>query len=464
MLLGLADDTAVKEFIRENPLARLGSLNTAGLRRVQTDATGIILENLKQSFMLIQSATVKTTDSLAILSAPEPIPCVHRGSQRRTCCGAPDMWICRELKTDCVADEAAAEKLQDMVATTEAAAVKVCSACNQRKAPAPRVGFLSTAYMAIGGTETFHRSLLPRLKSTVDIAGFVATGFHDGDGSKLQVPYATGIEAAKRLAAHCETLVVWGIHNLEQIMPANRPHVIAVHHADWSSQWNNNLVLSQLDLIDEVICVNPDTARQLADCGKPAHYIPNAIDPARITPSGNQSQLRQRFGIPDDSKIVLFGHRLSAEKRPVLAVEIARQLPSDWTMVIAGDGVERSAVEAAAAGCDRVRIVGAVESLADWLSVSDCFLSLSTFEGFGLAIGEAMAAGIPTVATPTGIAPGLATTLPTNSTAAEWAQAIAAAKVIAPAEFILEQFSVDRMVNAWARVINESIVAAGSGG
>lgn len=321
----------------------------------------------------------------------------------------------------------------------------------RRAGDALRVGFISAAYMANGGTETFHRSLLPRLRSTVDVAGFVATAFHGGDGSKLQVPYETGTEAAKQLAAHCSVVVAWGIQDLAKILPADRPRVIAVHHSDWASDWSNRLIFDQLDLIDGVICVNADTASKLKSCGKPAHYVPNAIDPDRIKPSGQQLELRELHGIPADSKIILFGHRLSAEKRPQLAVEIAQELPSDWVMVIAGDGPERSSVEAAA--CDRVRIVGAVDSLADWLAISDCFLSLSTFEGFGLAIGEAMAAGVPTVSTPVGIAPGLATTLPTDSTAAEWAQAIVNAKVIAPAELVLETFSVKRMVDAWAEIL-----------
>jgi glycosyltransferase involved in cell wall biosynthesis len=240
---------------------------------------------------------------------------------------------------------------------------------------------------------------------------------------------------------------------LREILPKQSPHVIAVHHSDQSSDWTNSQIINQLDLIDEIVCVNEDTAKHIAAFGKPTHYIPNAIDPERIKPSGQQSALRALHGIPAGSKIVLFGHRLSAEKRPDLAVEIARQLPHDWVMVIVGDGHERPAVEAAAADCDRVRIVGSVESVADWLAISDCFLSLSTLEGFGLSICEAMAAGVPTVSTPAGIAPGLATTLPTDSTAAEWAAAIVTAKAkVQPAE-ILERFSVARMVSAWAGIL-----------
>jgi glycosyltransferase involved in cell wall biosynthesis len=318
----------------------------------------------------------------------------------------------------------------------------------------PRVGFISAAYMEIGGTETFHRSLLPRLKDVANVSGFVSTAFHGGDGAKLQVPYAKGIKAAQRLSDHCDVLVVWGIQQLREFVSSRRPRIIAVHHADWSSDWSKDVILDQSDMIDEVICVNADTTKKLAEVfPKPVHWIPNAIDPHRITPSSKAAALRTEFNIPAHCKVVLFGHRLSEEKRPLLAIEIAKHLPNDWTMVIAGDGAEQNAVKAVAAGCDHVRIVGAVDTLADWLSISDCFLSLSTFEGFGLAIGEAMAAGVPTVATPAGIAPGLATTLPTNSTAAEWAQAIVKAKVIVPREFILEQFSVQRMVDAWADVL-----------
>jgi hypothetical protein len=320
------------------------------------------------------------------------------------------------------------------------------------------VGFLSVAYSTIGGTETHHRTLLPRLRKVIDLAGFVATGFFGGDGLSLQVPYATGLPAAKQLAAHCNVLVVWGLSDLKLILPTHRPKVIAVHHADMSSGWSNDLILQQLDVIDEVVCVNEATSQRLAS-GKPTHFIPNAIDPQRIIPSGRQQSLRSQHNIPADAKIVLFGHRLSGEKRPEFAVEIARQLPAGWVMAIVGGGPMRHAIERDAADCDQVRVVGPCESLADWLSISDCFLSLSTFEGFGLSVGEALAAGVPTVSTATGIAPGLATTLPTFASALEWADAIVSSKVLVEPDVVLDRFNVDRMVAGWANVIRNRSVS-----
>lgn len=320
----------------------------------------------------------------------------------------------------------------------------------------PRVGFIATSYISVGGTEIFHRSLLPRLKDFVNLVGFVSTDAHGGDGTRLEVPYSIGFGAAKQLAAQCDIVVVWGIDKLSKILPARKsPKVLAVHHSDWASVWNNRTILDQLDVIDSIVSVSQDASEKLALCGKPSHYIPNAIVPERIIPSGKQGELRGKFGIPVDSKIVLFGHRLTEEKRPELAIDISRILPTDWTMVMVGTGYMQDAIKKYAVGCDRVRIVGECESLADWFSISDCFISLSKFEGFGLAIAEAIAAGIPVVSTPTGIAPGLANILPTDSTPSQWVEAIIKAKIIVTPELILDKFNMKKMVDSWVRVLKQ---------
>jgi glycosyltransferase involved in cell wall biosynthesis len=458
MFLGVASEDLAQQFVRTHTGVKLGSKSKGGTRRVFATDTAFGLDFIKSNFSQISATTHRDKLSHQAAVVNTPVPCIHRGSKRHTCCGSPELWICRELKSDCVSTAADAAQLRGMVATQEALSVKVCEACSYRKCSGvsqrsnPRVGFLSAAYMPIGGTETFHRSLLPRLRENVDITGFVATAFYGGDGSKLQVPYETGIESAKRLASECDIVVVWGIHQLATILPANhRPKVIAVHHSDCSSDWNNNLILTQLNLIDEVVCVNGQTANTLKSCEKPVHYIPNAIDPNRITPSGKQSGLRSIFNINPESKIVLFGHRLNSEKRPHLAVQIARRLPHNWTMVIVGDGPERESVSKS--NCDRLRYAGQCETLADWLAVSDCFLSLATFEGFGFSVGEAIAAGVPAISTPTGIAPGLATTIPVDATVDQWVDAIVNSATRIEPDAIIERFSIHRLVSAWTDVI-----------
>ena len=136
----------------------------------------------------------------------------------------------------------------------------------------PRVGFLSCSYMLSGGTETFHWTLLPRLRDRVNVIGFVATSLSGGDGGLLQVPYATGLRAARELAENSDILVTWGIACLRDIVPTNRPKIINVHHSDWSSEWSNSLALGQLDVVDEIVCVNEDVANRLrATSGNPTH-------------------------------------------------------------------------------------------------------------------------------------------------------------------------------------------------
>lgn len=287
----------------------------------------------------------------------------------------------------------------------------------------PRVSFIVSSYRQIGGTETFHQTLLPRLRHYRNIIGLVSTAFHGGDGSRLKVPYAMGVEAAQRIAAESDIVVTWGIDDLRTILPGSRPHVISVHHADETSDWSNSLQLRQLDSIDQIACVHPGAAKFLRErTDKPVEWIPNCVDPLRLRVSSQAASLRELHGIPDSSKILLFGHRLSGEKQPLKAIEIVDRLPGEWILVIAGDGALLDDCRRMAT--DRVRVVGRTESLADWLSISERFLSLATFEGYGLSVAEALSLGVPVVSTPVGIAGGRARIVDSDASSRTWADAI----------------------------------------
>lgn len=321
----------------------------------------------------------------------------------------------------------------------------------------PRVAFLAVTYLKIGGTETFHQSLLPRLPSVI---GLGVTNRCEGNASKLGVP----IKCPKELAIRADVLVVWGIDRLADYLPNPRPKIIATHHADWSSDWSNRCVLDQLDVIDEIVCVHPEVANKFREMtNKPVHFIPNCIDTDRVTPTTDAKHLRQKWGIPTANHIIFFCHRLSHEKQPLLAIETAKLLPDDYTLVIAGSGPMEDACKAAAEHVPNVRLVGDVASPADWLSQSNCFISLSTFEGFGLSIGEAMLAGVPVLSTPTGIAliPGLCSTLAATSSAQQWAEGIVslvesdtADQTFAAQQHCQKHWGIDRFVSHWQSILN----------
>lgn len=118
---------------------------------------------------------------------------------------------------------------------------------------------------------------------------------------------------------------------------------------------------------------------------------------------------------PPEMRVEQNGHRrrlvslsrLSADKRPDLSVQafasIAADFPS-WDFELYGDGPMRATIaemiEKLAPG--RIHLRGFIRNPYDVLSGADLFVSTSWVEGFGNSIWEAMACGIPVVATEAG--------------------------------------------------------------
>jgi glycosyltransferase involved in cell wall biosynthesis len=78
---------------------------------------------------------------------------------------------------------------------------------------------------------------------------------------------------------------------------------------------------------------------------------------------------------------------------------VAPNFPA-WTLVIWGEGKERSRLERKrdALGLrDRVRLPGVTERSGIWVETADAFVLSSRFEGWGIVLLEAMAAGLPAV-------------------------------------------------------------------
>ena len=106
---------------------------------------------------------------------------------------------------------------------------------------------------------------------------------------------------------------------------------------------------------------------------------------------------------------VLYVGRLSNEKG--VSVLVAAwglchgNLPQKSRLVIVGDGPEREALEKQAAGFAGVSFAGALppEQVADWMRRATVLVSPSVcYETFGIAIVEAAAAGLPSIASDLG--------------------------------------------------------------
>jgi glycosyltransferase involved in cell wall biosynthesis len=145
----------------------------------------------------------------------------------------------------------------------------------------------------------------------------------------------------------------------------------------------------------------------------PAHlvYIPLAIDFCRFHESQlDPSSWRVKFTLPDNSRIVFCAARLVAVKNFSLFLRTAQLVlkeTPDVTFAIAGAGTELVMLKALSKELgieSKVLWLGPLygTDLVDAYHASDLFLCTSDYEGFGLTLVEAMAAGKPVVSTAVG--------------------------------------------------------------
>lgn len=137
------------------------------------------------------------------------------------------------------------------------------------------------------------------------------------------------------------------------------------------------------------------------------HILPFGIDPQRFHP-GVDSELRRAHGITPGTPILIFigamdrAHPFKGLPTLFAALETLLDLP--WTLVLIGDGDQRPGYERQVSGWEsgRVQFLGGVDDANKerWLRSVDIHLSPSTSraEAFGIAALEAMASGLPTIA------------------------------------------------------------------
>lgn len=210
--------------------------------------------------------------------------------------------------------------------------------------------------------------------------------------------------------------------------------------------------------------------------GYPAAYrrkvrvIHNGVN--RVPAAIGRSEARAAFGLPEDAGLVLSVGRLAHQKNYPLLLDAIARLEAVH-LVIAGTGQQRGALEdqAAALGVrGRIHLLGHLprERLSDLFRACDIFALASLFEGQSNALLEAMAEGMPILASDIpeqaetlrgadGVDAGVL--LPVDDPAA-WAAAIgrlmadpsARATLSAAALERSRYFSVDAMIHAFEEV------------
>ena len=219
---------------------------------------------------------------------------------------------------------------------------------------------------------------------------------------------------------------------IESIRGIDRGTVVFYYHNItppdlWGTDFDRNLLVQGQEGIllahyaDLCITVSPFNKQDLIDrIGYDPDRIwvlPLAVPLEEFTPGDRNPELVQRYGLTGQ-RILMFVGRMAGNKRIDLLVEalaqVKRHVP-EVRLLLVGDDCSspayRDIVAAAQArarelGVDQaVMWTGRVPDLPSYLRLADVYVTASVHEGFAVPLIEAMACGVPVVASRAGAMP-----------------------------------------------------------
>ncbi len=292
------------------------------------------------------------------------------------------------------------------------------------------LAFLTDAYGGHGGIALYNRDLLQALCSYRGCAGVVAMPRHIPNPLEPMPPslaYVTAAAGGKLHYLAAALRVLWGDRSFDlvvcghvNLLPlawlASRvlrvPLVLFIYGIDAWQPTGSPLVNALTKRTRRVVSISEVTARRFRSwSASPAQQvlvIPNAIHVEWYGPGARSRVLQERYGLRDRKVLMTLGRLVSAERYKGFD-EIIDVLPAllrvvpDIAYLIVGAGSDRDRLEAKASAAglaDRVIFAGLIAEAekADHYRLADAYVMPSRGEGFGFVLLEAMACGIPVIA------------------------------------------------------------------
>ncbi|MFC1541975.1 glycosyltransferase [Candidatus Latescibacterota bacterium] len=193
------------------------------------------------------------------------------------------------------------------------------------------------------------------------------------------------------------------------------PIIVTVHGSDINLFADKpklrSAIVDSLNKAEYVICVSDSLKIKLSNLGVQSNceVIPNGVDTGLFTP-GDRNEACKLLGLnPERPRVLFVGNFVKVKgieylikampavlgKYPdcelvLLGAELGNKFVKEYQSLIESSGIS-----------DSVKIVPRIphEELPFWMHSSDVFVLPSVSEGFGLVVAEALACGIPVVAT-----------------------------------------------------------------
>lgn len=203
-------------------------------------------------------------------------------------------------------------------------------------------------------------------------------------------------------------LVFWTFHNVN--FTVRREHL--GRHA-WLL-WPKRLAYRFLyrggsAKIDGLIAVSDEVkeamVRDIGPIGHRVHVIPNGVDVDRFESMADRESVRDALDLNPASRLMIMVGTFKRQKGHRFLIEAVERLAPDHPelrVALVGDGELRPELEAQIARADlqgTVHLLGNRRDVPSLLAASDFFVLPSLWEGLPMALLEAMAAGLPCIAT-----------------------------------------------------------------
>jgi glycosyltransferase involved in cell wall biosynthesis/GT2 family glycosyltransferase len=258
----------------------------------------------------------------------------------------------------------------------------------------------------------------------INVTEFSPPPFFEGDWRlrRLRCWRARGY-AAMRLRAFKADLIhvalCWTNYGASMLWLARYcklPAVVSVHNAFpmvQFSAWHDGLLRAAFQGVRGIYAVSDSALAHFNAIYRPyilastrQAVIPNGVDVERFQPSAaKRSATRTRLGLPRDALVIGVVARLSQQKQPETSIALfaaLRQRFPGLYLVMAGSGPLEPVLREQVKGLrlrGAVIFAGFVEAVDELMPALDLHVLMSRNEGFGIATVEAMACGVPAVAT-----------------------------------------------------------------